>query len=164
MNPVLCIPRWSIPMATAKKTAKKKVAPKKKVPVKKPAPKKKVAAKKKEIAVSAKPAVSSSSFAKRSFAGSKISANPLGKKFTCHTCGTKFYDLNKEDKICPKCGADQNKRPVVKSRAAARPRIEEEEFLEDTIVEDDAEVGFEDEEAIVEEPLEEEEDEEEEEE
>ncbi|TGK21928.1 TIGR02300 family protein [Leptospira fluminis] len=148
-------------MATAKKTAKKKPAPKKKIPVKKTAPKKKAVAKKKEIVVSAKPVAGSSSL--RKFAGSKNALSPLGKKFTCHTCGTKFYDLNKEEKLCPKCGADQNKKPVVKSRSA-RPRIEEEEFLEDNIAEEDAEVGFEDEETIVEEPLEEEEDEEEEEE
>ncbi|EPG66940.1 TIGR02300 family protein [Leptospira wolffii] len=145
-------------MATAKKTAKKKTAPKSSASAKKPAPKKKAPAKKKESASSPKSATT-----KKSSSGSKASSlNPLGKKFTCHTCGTKFYDLNKEEKICPKCGADQNKRPATKSRV--RPRVEEEEFPEDTM-EEDADVGFEDEEGgIVEEPLEEEEDEEEEEE
>ena len=29
----------------------------------------------------------------------------LGRKFACHNCGTKFYDLNKSDAKCPKCGA-----------------------------------------------------------
>ncbi|MEI1279971.1 FYDLN acid domain-containing protein [Leptospira venezuelensis] len=148
-------------MATAKKTAKKKAAPKSKAPVKKSAPPKKKAppAKKKEAVSVSKPAAGT----KKSSA-SKSSLNPLGKKFTCHTCGTKFYDLNKEVKICPKCGADQSKRPPSKSRSrVAAARVEEEEFPEENL-DYDSEAGFEEEEGIVEEPLEEEEDEEEEEE
>ncbi len=43
--------------------------------------------------------------------------NSLGKKFTCHSCGTRFYDLNKVDKICPKCGADQNAKPITKQKS-----------------------------------------------
>lgn len=31
----------------------------------------------------------------------------LGKKYTCYSCHTKFYDLGKPVPICPKCGADQ---------------------------------------------------------
>jgi hypothetical protein len=31
----------------------------------------------------------------------------LGKKFECYNCRTKFYNLNKPDPICPKCGANQ---------------------------------------------------------
>ncbi|GBF38667.1 FYDLN acid domain-containing protein [Leptospira johnsonii] len=144
-------------MATAKKTAKKKAAPKSKTPVKKSAPKKKTPpAKKKEVVSASKP-----TGIKKSSTSKSSSLNPLGKKFTCHTCGTRFYDLNKEVKICPKCGADQSKRPPSKSRV--RPRVEEEEFPEENL-DYDAEVGFEEEEGIVEEPLEEEEDEEEEEE
>jgi hypothetical protein len=30
----------------------------------------------------------------------------LGKKFTCWSCATKFYDLNKPNAKCPKCGKD----------------------------------------------------------
>ena len=30
---------------------------------------------------------------------------------TCFECGAKFYDLGKEEPICPKCGADQHDRP-----------------------------------------------------
>ena len=29
-----------------------------------------------------------------------------GNKFTCWSCGTKFYDLGKPSPKCPKCGAD----------------------------------------------------------
>ena len=31
----------------------------------------------------------------------------LGKKYTCYSCHTKFYDLGKPTPLCPKCGADQ---------------------------------------------------------
>ena len=30
----------------------------------------------------------------------------LGKKYTCYSCHTKFYDLGKAVPICPKCGAE----------------------------------------------------------
>src|SRR5438045_8163128 len=49
----------------------------------------------------------------------------LGKKYTCYSCHTKFYDLGKPEPICPKCGADQrdaDEAPVVpttRSRRAA---------------------------------------------
>ncbi|GBF50307.1 hypothetical protein LPTSP4_18320 [Leptospira ryugenii] len=71
------------------------------------------------------------------------SSNPLGKKFSCYSCGTKFYDLNKPEKKCPKCGADQLAKPAIKSRLAAlrqseyeveeeeEPVIDEDEILED---------------------------------
>jgi hypothetical protein len=52
----------------------------------------------------------------------------LGKKYTCYSCHTKFYDLGKPVPVCPKCGADQrdaDEAPVVTStrgrRAAAAP-------------------------------------------
>jgi uncharacterized protein (TIGR02300 family) len=31
----------------------------------------------------------------------------LGTKHQCYNCSTKFYDLGKNEAICPKCGADQ---------------------------------------------------------
>lgn len=49
----------------------------------------------------------------------------LGKKYTCYSCHTKFYDLGKPEPICPKCGADQrdaDEAPVIapsRSRRAA---------------------------------------------
>ncbi|MEZ4292787.1 MAG: FYDLN acid domain-containing protein [Myxococcota bacterium] len=30
----------------------------------------------------------------------------LGFKWSCFGCDAKFYDLGKEEPICPKCGAD----------------------------------------------------------
>ncbi len=35
----------------------------------------------------------------------------LGYKWSCYACGAKFYDLGKDDPICPKCEADQRDRP-----------------------------------------------------
>ena len=61
----------------------------------------------------------------------------LGKKYTCYSCHTKFYDLGKAEPICPKCGADQRdaeEAPATTShrgRAATRvvePEPAEEEF------------------------------------
>ncbi len=31
----------------------------------------------------------------------------LGTKHECYSCRTKFYDLGKNEAICPKCGANQ---------------------------------------------------------
>jgi hypothetical protein len=36
----------------------------------------------------------------------------LGKRYTCFKCGCKFYDLNKPEPFCPKCGADQREDPT----------------------------------------------------
>jgi len=51
----------------------------------------------------------------------------LGRKYTCYSCHTKFYDLGKPIPLCPKCGADQrdaDSAPVVtpsRSRRSAPP-------------------------------------------
>ena len=56
----------------------------------------------------------------------------LGKKYTCYSCHTKFYDLGKPVPTCPKCGADQrdaDEAPVVpasRSRARAAAVVVEE--------------------------------------
>ncbi len=67
----------------------------------------------------------------------------LGKKYTCYSCHTKFYDLGKPVPTCPKCGADQrdaDEAPSVpasrsRARAVALPVVEEtpdEEFGSET--------------------------------
>jgi len=43
----------------------------------------------------------------------------LGGKRQCQNCGTKFFDLNRDPILCPKCGATFV--PPVLARAAARP-------------------------------------------
>lgn len=61
----------------------------------------------------------------------------LGGKHTCFACSAKFYDMNRPEVVCPKCGEDQKKRPKetkAASRSAAKsdaarmtPLLEEEE-------------------------------------
>src|ERR1051325_4069620 len=53
----------------------------------------------------------------------------LGRKYTCYSCHTKFYDLGKPTPVCPKCGADQRdaeETPVVTSGRGRAARIVEE--------------------------------------
>jgi len=42
----------------------------------------------------------------------------LGKRYTCFQCGKGFYDLNRPDPVCPKCGADQREDPAPDPRVA----------------------------------------------
>lgn len=57
----------------------------------------------------------------------------LGRKYTCYSCHTKFYDLGKPVPLCPKCGADQRdaeEAPVytpTRSRRVVEEPVEEEE-------------------------------------
>ena len=48
-----------------------------------------------------------------------MSRPELGGKRQCQTCGTKFFDLNRDPIICPKCGATFQALPV--ARAPTRP-------------------------------------------
>lgn len=58
----------------------------------------------------------------------------LGKKYTCYSCHTKFYDLNKPVPLCPKCGSDQRDAddtpvytaPRGRSRVVEEPADDEE--------------------------------------
>src|SRR5262249_39626260 len=43
--------------------------------------------------------------------GSRMATTELGTKHRCFQCGTKFYDLNRPEKICPKCKANQKNAP-----------------------------------------------------
>ena len=40
----------------------------------------------------------------------------LGHKWVCFECSSRFYDLNKPEALCPRCGIDQ--------RAAPPPEVE----------------------------------------
>jgi hypothetical protein len=97
----------------------------------------------------------------------------LGKKYTCYSCHTKFYDLGKPVPNCPKCGADQRDAeeapsvPVSRSRSRAAAVVVEEPVEEPELAADadgPAASGDEEEDVVVEEREEAEEDEEEEEE
>jgi hypothetical protein len=74
----------------------------------------------------------------------------LGRKYTCYSCHTKFYDLGKPVPLCPKCGADQrdaDEAPVYtapRSRRVVEEPAEEEEFTPAApeAAEGDEEEGF----------------------
>jgi hypothetical protein len=76
----------------------------------------------------------------------------LGKKYTCYSCHTKFYDLGKPVPLCPKCGADQrdaDEAPVYTAPrrgrvVAADEPAEDEEFTPAAAepAEGDEEEGF----------------------
>jgi uncharacterized protein (TIGR02300 family) len=54
-------------------------------------------------------------------------ANPeLGSKHQCQNCGAKFFDLNKDPIVCPKCGT-VFQGAAARARAAAKPEEEETE-------------------------------------
>jgi hypothetical protein len=76
----------------------------------------------------------------------------LGKKYTCYSCHTKFYDLGKPVPLCPKCGADQrdaDEAPVYtapRSRRVVEEPVEDDDFTPAAPVEaaeGDEEEGFE---------------------
>ena len=50
--------------------------------------------------------------------GTGVTIPNLGKKRTCQSCEARFFDLNKNPAICPKCH-DKNKIPTTKARRAA---------------------------------------------
>jgi uncharacterized protein (TIGR02300 family) len=49
----------------------------------------------------------------------------LGNKHQCQNCGAKFFDLNKDPIVCPKCGTVFQGAP--RARAAAKAEEEEED-------------------------------------
>jgi uncharacterized protein (TIGR02300 family) len=79
----------------------------------------------------------------------------LGVKHLCFKCGAKFYDLNKPEPLCPKCGADQRQRPKVEPkskqapsgprRPVTRPMVPllEDEEEDEVLVDDELDLGLE---------------------
>lgn len=61
----------------------------------------------------------------------------LGKKFSCYSCHTKFYDLGKPEPMCPKCGADQRDAEEAPLVTSSRGRRVIEEPLDDEFEADD---------------------------
>ena len=55
----------------------------------------------------------------------------LGRKYTCYSCHTKFYDLGKPVPLCPKCGADQRDADEAPVYTAPRSRRVVEEPVEE---------------------------------
>jgi len=46
----------------------------------------------------------------------------LGQKWTCYSCQAKFYDMQKPDPRCPKCGADQRQSPAFEKPKRTRAK------------------------------------------
>ncbi len=46
----------------------------------------------------------------------------LGTKWTCYSCGIKFYDLKKPEPTCPKCQADQRESPAPEKKPTRAKR------------------------------------------
>jgi hypothetical protein len=72
----------------------------------------------------------------------------FGKKFTCWSCATKFYDLNKPNPTCPKCSKspedDPNKGMPPAPAAFGDDYDDAEEVVEEPAEEEDAEDEAED--------------------
>ncbi len=72
----------------------------------------------------------------------------LGTRYTCFQCGTKFYDLNRPEALCPSCGADQKDDPnpdpreavLARFRGKGKPSRLDEPSEDEEESEDDAEV------------------------
>jgi len=78
----------------------------------------------------------------------------LGRKYTCYSCHTKFYDLGKPVPLCPKCGADQREAedaPVVTSHRgrAAKVVVVVEEPVDEPEFPPETEEAADDEEEVV---------------
>ena len=58
----------------------------------------------------------------------------LGAKRQCQNCGAKFFDLNKDPIVCPKCGTIFQGAARVE-RAAAKEEVEEDEAVQPAGVE-----------------------------
>lgn len=53
-------------------------------------------------------------------------ANPeWGAKRICHSCGTRYYDMQRNPVICPKCGTEFDPEAFLKSRRSRAPLPDE---------------------------------------
>ncbi len=69
----------------------------------------------------------------------------LGAKRQCQNCGAKFFDLNKDPIVCPKCGTIFQGASTRAERAPAKEEDEEDEVVQPAGVElvslDEVEAG-----------------------
>jgi hypothetical protein len=115
-------------MSPTKKVSKPKARPAARKPAAKPAPAaaKRAAEPKAKDARKARPARKETAAPARKpapggrgAARAPASGDPrarLGAKHVCYKCGAKFYDLNKPEPLCPKCGTDQRTRPKLEPK------------------------------------------------
>lgn len=48
-----------------------------------------------------------------------------GAKRICHSCGTRYYDMQRDPVICPKCGTEFDPEAFLKSRRSRAPLPED---------------------------------------
>jgi uncharacterized protein (TIGR02300 family) len=69
-----------------------------------------------------------------------------GNRYVCFSCGCKYYDLNRPESLCPRCGSDP-REAVLASRTPPRqtrePSSPEEEEVDQEIVDETLDVGLE---------------------
>lgn len=58
----------------------------------------------------------------------------LGMKRQCLSCGAKFYDLNRDPILCPKCGAQFQAQQLLRRAEAVKPTEEEDEVADEAAV------------------------------
>ena len=51
----------------------------------------------------------------------------FGKRLICDECGAKYYDLNKNPAICPKCGSRKTRKKTLKAMVASPVTIDVDE-------------------------------------
>ncbi len=73
-----------------------------------------------------------------------------GDRYTCYSCGCKFYDLNRPEPLCPRCGVDQREatqeaRPPRQSRVSTATVDAE---TENDIIEEPDEPGEDEEDTV----------------
>jgi uncharacterized protein (TIGR02300 family) len=59
----------------------------------------------------------------------------LGNKHQCQNCGTKFFDLNKDPILCPKCGTVFQVAVATRGAARASVAADDEEAETETVAE-----------------------------
>lgn len=42
-----------------------------------------------------------------------VDREKFGERHNCFECGCKFYDMNRQPPVCPRCGVDVSKPPQV---------------------------------------------------
>ena len=79
-----------------------------------------------------------------------------GTKRICHGCGARFYDLNRDPIICPKCGTEFDPEALLRSRkirtsadSKVKVRKQEAPIPEDIETDDDV-MGDDDDDTLIE--------------
>ena len=62
----------------------------------------------------------------------------FGRKYTCYACSTKFYDLNRPEPLCPRCGADQRQAPEQRTDVVTLQELDTAPIADDAPDDEDA--------------------------